>query len=107
MTGMKLLVVREACCSQDDQIGPLEATYELPAGATVQDLVQAVEKSRFLQFSSTHKTMVGRLGTTDVVQVWSSLFKRPQFLRAQDERLSEGSGPLFFRFVFESQTPQA
>lgn len=106
MIGMKLLVVREACCSQDDQIGPLEATYDVPAGATIQDLVEAVVRSGFLQFSSTHKTMVGTLGDTDVVQVSGSLFKRPQFLRALDAPLSEGSGPLRFRFVFDSRTTQ-
>lgn len=52
---MQVHVMRDACCSQDDQLGPLENTYSLPSGATVMDLVRAVVDSQFLQFSSTHR----------------------------------------------------
>ncbi|MDQ8001133.1 MAG: hypothetical protein REU00_14685, partial [Pseudomonadota bacterium] len=60
-------------------------------------------KSGFLQFSSTHKTMIGKLGNTDVVRVSGSLFARPLFMSAADERLGENSGPLRFRFVFDAE----
>jgi hypothetical protein len=99
---LKLRVEREACCSQDDQIGPLEASYDLRAGATIKDLVDAVVKSGFLQFSSTHTTMVGKLGNTDVVRVTGSLLTRPFFISGAEERLGESSGALRFRFVFDT-----
>lgn len=59
---MKIDVHRQACCFQDDQIGPLDRQFELPADCTLRAFVQAVTDSRFLQFSSTHTTMSCRIG---------------------------------------------
>ena len=46
---VKIRVLREACCAQDDQLGPLETTCELVANATLSDLASAIVGSRFLQ----------------------------------------------------------
>ena len=97
---MKVHVEREACCSQDDQIGPLTATYELPDQATLQDLVDNVLRSGFLQFSSTHTTMVGSIGATDVVRVFGSSFKAPRYVEPGDRPLGL-EAPLRFRSVFD------
>ncbi len=69
---MNIEVRREACCSQDDQLGPLETELELPDDCTLAEFVQAVFDSRFLQFSSTHTEMSCRIGTQgEVARVFS------------------------------------
>ena len=49
---MNLSVTREACCSQDDQIGPLVKTFDLASDASIQDVARVVGESQFLQFSA-------------------------------------------------------
>jgi hypothetical protein len=39
---MNIRVHCEACCAQDDQLGPLEATYDLHRNATLREVVTAV-----------------------------------------------------------------
>src|SRR5262245_45074050 len=69
---MQVRVVRDACCSQDDQVGPLEAAYLLTLDATVIDLVRAVVDSGFLQFSSTHLCVTGSTSGVPFVTVCES-----------------------------------
>ncbi len=68
---MNIDVLREACCSQDDQLGPLEKRYELPGDSTLQEFLAAVMASRFLQFSSSHVEMSCRVGGKEVARVFS------------------------------------
>lgn len=75
---MKFHVTREACCSQDDQLGPLDLAFEMGADATLQDLTEAVIRSGFLQFTSTHSVMVGQLGNEALVRVFGPHSGRPQ-----------------------------
>ncbi|RYH50062.1 MAG: hypothetical protein EON54_15790 [Alcaligenaceae bacterium] len=103
---MKFQVTREACCSQDDQLGPLAFVYELSADATLQDLTEAVIRSGFLQFTSTHSVMVGELGDDGLVRLFrphSGHCQSPQYLKAADTLVRHLSGPagLHFRFVFD------
>jgi len=51
---MNIKVIRQACCAQDDQLGPLCIDINLDKDATIQDLAKAIGKARFLQFSGTH-----------------------------------------------------
>lgn len=67
---MKIMVVRQACCSQDDQIGPLEAEYEVDERCRLDEFLEAVELSGFLQFSSTHARMSCRIGGRKVGTVF-------------------------------------
>lgn len=67
-------VYREAVCSADDQLGPLELTCMLPVDATLEQLVDAVRGAGFLQFSSTHRTITGRVGDAAVVCVHATCF---------------------------------
>lgn len=67
---MQILVLREACCFQDDQMGPLEATYEVDERCRLDDFLEAVERSGFLQFSSTHTTMSCRFADKEVARVF-------------------------------------
>ena len=68
---MRVQVLRDACCAQDDQLGPLEATFEVPQCATIGDLVSIIVESRFLQYSSSHTSLVGFVGEQPFVRVFS------------------------------------
>ncbi len=74
---MKLVVNRQACCSQDDQIGPLQKTFELEQNSNLEHFVTEVLNSGFLQFSSSHIEMVCRIGGSEVARVHApSLLRR-------------------------------
>ncbi|MBJ2157528.1 hypothetical protein [Variovorax sp. IB41] len=68
---MKIEVHRQACCAQDDQMGPLARTFELPDRCSIEDLVNAVVASRFLQYSSTHTALHCRIAGKEVAVVFS------------------------------------
>lgn len=108
---MKLMVVREACCAQDDQIGPLVMRLELPQACRLDEFLAEVERSGFLQFSSTHTRMTCRMGATEVAQVFTPhrLFARaPLFLvprKAQIAALA-GVSPVEFLFRHEAAAPR-
>jgi len=102
---MQIQVSREACCAQDDQLGPLEMVYNLSSDATLSELVQKIVASRFLQYSSSHTTMLGEAGTVGVVKVFSAYYcgnKEAEFLAAPDEPVRSviAANVLHFRFVF-------
>ncbi len=74
---MKLFVNRQACCSQDDQIGPLQKTFELEQTSDLEHFITEVIDSGFLQFSSSHTEMVCRIGRSEVARVYApSLLRR-------------------------------
>ncbi len=100
---MHILVSREACCSQDDQLGPLEHIFDLAIDATLIDLVNTVVKSSFLQYSSSHTSMVGAFGATPVARVFSphgDAKPESEFLLSPTLRVAElvALGELRFRF---------
>ena len=103
---MQIVVTRQACCSQDDQLGPLDATYTVSANTTVEEFVDQVIQSGFLQYSSTHTSMLGQADSIDIVKVFSSYYlpgRAPQYLVPASEsaaRLLHGRN-VRFRFFFE------
>ena len=68
---VKVRVRREACCAQDDQLGPLEAAYPVTPATTIDELVRTIVESRFLQYSSSHTSLVGFAGAHAFVRVFS------------------------------------
>ena len=101
---MKIQVLREACCAQDDQLGPLEATYEIRSDATIGDLVSTVVESRFLQYSSSHTSLVGLARGRQVVRVFSPFYtqnRSPEFAVHPADLVSAlvADQPMEFRFV--------
>jgi hypothetical protein len=68
---MKITVHRQACCSQDDQIGPLEAEFHIDANASFGSLIQEIVQSGFLQFSSTHSRITGEVDGRGLVEIYS------------------------------------
>ncbi|RYX97156.1 MAG: hypothetical protein EOO28_05265 [Comamonadaceae bacterium] len=103
---MKFHISREACCFQDDQIGPLEMVCDLADDSTLRQLVEAVQTSRFLQFSSSHQVLVAEMGNSELVRVFApSWFRRraPEYTVSPDAKATEiiGDGELRFRFVFD------
>lgn len=67
---MKIMVRRQACCAQDDQFGPLEAEYEVDERCRLDEFLDAIERSGFLQFSSTHARMSCWIGGRKVGTVF-------------------------------------
>ena len=103
---MKIQVFRKACCSQDDQIGPLEATYVMSPDAVLKDLVDQIVASKFLQYSSSHTTMLGEVGPLQLVKVFSPYHaegKPPEYLAPPDQRLRDLllEEAVSFRFEFD------
>ena len=101
---MKIEVNREACCSQDDQLGPLAKTYEMPDQCSIKDLLDAVMASRFLQFSSTHTEMRCRIAGKEVATVFSPYAmpaREPVFVVPSDTVVRSIATNHEVEFVFE------
>jgi hypothetical protein len=101
---VRVRVLREACCAQDDQLGPLDATYDVRSGATIDDLVSAIVGSRFLQYSSSHTSLVGSVRGRPFVRVFSSHYEPgrvSEFLVPSTELVATvvGDHPIEFRFA--------
>ena len=102
---MKITVHRQACCSQDDQIGELEAEFSIAPDATFSSLVQEIVKSGFLQFSSTHNRKTGEIEGKGLVEVFSPYSvnpKPPEFKVNPSTSVVEllGENVLSFRFLY-------
>jgi hypothetical protein len=67
-------VLRDACCAQDDQLGPLETTYDVRPDATLRDFVTSVADSGFLQYSASHTSMLGFIDGKEFVRVFSPYY---------------------------------
>lgn len=76
---MEIRVIRDACCSADDQAGPLQAVYPVDAHCTIEDLVQRIRASSFLQFSSTHNRLSGEVEGVCLVEVFAGWGRKPEF----------------------------
>jgi len=97
-------VLREACCAQDDQLGPLEATYEVRPNATLREFVASVVDSGFLQYSASHTSMVGFVEGKEFVRVFSPYYCKShtsEFLVGSDQLAANALGGcgVHFRFV--------
>lgn len=103
---MRVRVLREACCAQDDQMGPLEATYEVSAATTFKGLVEMIVDSGFLQYSASHITLQAEVEGIPVARVFSSFYtdnRGPEFMADASDLVASvvGGHTLQFRFVFE------
>jgi hypothetical protein len=99
---MRIEITRDACCAQDDQIGPLEMIFEIDPEALLRDLVTIVANAGFLQYSSSHVTMVGVAGKTEIARISSPYYtkKEPEYLLSQELSISEvlKNGQIHFQF---------
>lgn len=97
---LQVTVARQACCSADDQAGPLEAVYALHEEAILADLVERIQASKFLQFSSTHNRLSGEVDGVCVVEVFAGWGRGPQFHADPAERVAPlmAGRPLCFHF---------
>jgi len=62
-------IIREACCSQDDQLGPLEIQLEFDENATLEQVIKEICRLKFLQYSSSHKYLIGRTNDQKIVEI--------------------------------------
>lgn len=76
---LDIQVTRQACCSADDQAGPLQAVYAVDKHCTIADLVERIRASKFLQFSSTHNRLSGLVQGACVVEVFAGWGRKPEF----------------------------
>src|SRR4051812_19316608 len=101
---MKIAVHREACCSQDDQLGPLDMDFELDASCRLDALLAAVMGARFLQFSSSHTEMSCRAEGRELARVFSP-YAVPQrataFVAAPDALVDSLAPGGAVEFVFD------
>lgn len=99
---MKLSVERQPCCAADDQIGPLEMSFDLPESATLKGLAEKISESRFLQFSSTHHTIYGESAGQALLSISSAFPGKVNitFFVAPEQLVSIAvpDGQLVFRF---------
>jgi hypothetical protein len=99
---MKIEVFRDACCAADDQLGPLTMDVELDGLMPLRVLIDLVLESDFLQYSSSHTSMVGYVDQHAVVRVHSPYYTKEetQFLINPDLPIQEAvaSGSIDFRF---------
>ncbi|MDB5846900.1 MAG: hypothetical protein JWP29_652 [Rhodoferax sp.] len=68
---MKIDVHREACCAQDDQLGPLAMSLEVAEQCSLAEFLAAVAAARFLQYSATHTALHCRVAGRPVATVFS------------------------------------
>lgn len=62
-------IIREACCSQDDQLGPLEIQLECDENSTLEQVINEICRVKFLQYSSSHNHMIGRIDDQKIVEI--------------------------------------
>ena len=101
---MKIAVHREACCSQDDQLGPLDMAFDVDAQYRLDTFLAAVTGARFLQFSSSHTEMSCRISGQEVARVFSPYEVRQQataFVAAPDALVHSLAPHGAVEFVFD------
>ncbi len=62
-------IIREACCSQDDQLGPLEIQLEFDENVTLEQVIKEICTVKFLQYSSSHNHMIGTADDQKIVEI--------------------------------------
>jgi hypothetical protein len=103
-------VFREACCAQDDQLGPLDATFDVRSSATIGELVSAIVGSGFLQYSSSHTSLVGSVRGKPFVRVFSSYHaagRGSEFSVPETELIASVVGDQTIEFRFAAVAPHA
>lgn len=66
---MNIEILREACCFQDDQLGPLCIQLNMHESTTLDELIKAILDIHFLQYSETHCYLAGSLGGLAIVEI--------------------------------------
>lgn len=101
---VRVMVSRQACCSADDQMGPLDTTYWLAPNDNFGTLIEQIQQSCFLQFSSTHTRLTGEVNGLPVVEVFSPhshQVRPPVFIQPAEANalgvLSGGELSFYFR----------
>lgn len=68
---MKILIERDACCGADDQIGPLALSTEMAPDSSLEEFVQRIRETGFLQYTATHHTIFGEAAGQTLVSIGS------------------------------------
>ena len=99
---MKITINREACCPQDDQLGPLDMMLEVTNTDDLESLAKNIGSSGFLQYSSSHTLISGYVGNQKILSMsskyhtdGSSIYHAPKDSVALE---LIGSNEIFFRW---------
>lgn len=99
---MEIQVSRQAVCAADDQCGPLEMLIHVQPDSSIQQFVSVLEDTKFLQFSSSHTSILGFCESVPVVRVFSRFFsqKQNEYFAPPNLSVSEAikNGALYFKF---------
>jgi hypothetical protein len=99
---MKVRVFRQACCAADDQVGPLDAEYEIQDNKPLSYLIELISASRFLQFSSTHNQISGEIAGKSIVEMYPHGGTPPVFHANPNEPVSSVIGTQTLHFHFRT-----
>lgn len=99
---MKVQIFRQACCAADDQVGPLDAEYEIEDNEPLSALVRLIDASKFLQFSSTHNRITGEIGGKSIVEMFPPGGKPPVFHANPSESVASVIASQTLHFYFRS-----
>ncbi len=99
---MKIQVSRQAVCAADDQYGPLDMLITVEPNSSILEFVAVLEGTKFLQFSSSHTSILGLCEGVPVVRVYSRFFsqKQNEYFVPKHLSVTEAikSGALYFKF---------
>jgi len=101
---MEIQISRQAVCAADDQCGPLDMIVQIDPSGSIQELIETLERTNFLPFSSSHTSIIGVSDDTPVVRVHSRFFsqKQNEYFAPATSPVSEvvKNGHLHFKFQY-------
>lgn len=97
---MKINVIRQACCSADDQVNRLDAVYDVDDSTTLEELLRRILSSGFLQYSSTHNRLSAEVAGRQLAEIVPSGISRwtSGVLPVEPVATAVGSNTLRFSF---------
>ena len=73
---MEIQISRQAVCAADDQCGPLDMIVQIDPSGSIQELIETLERTNFLQFSSSHTSIIGVSDDSGCSSAQSILFTK-------------------------------
>lgn len=102
---MQINAFRQACCSADDQMGKLEAVYNVSGSTTLDALLREICAEDFLQYSSSHDRLSVEINGRQLAEVSSSgdIVWNADISPDTPVGLVIGSSPLHFVFRLDAR----
>ena len=100
---MKIEIIRDAVCAADDNLGPLMLEVDVTSDDTIEDVINKIKKSKFLQFSSSQTSITGYINNVAFAKLHDEYnSKKPtEFYVSPDSRFLNMSGYESIEFRFK------